>query len=332
MAMTTATLLTSAASLLAALDPNTYTAHPLHDDVRDWPETNCYVDHWIEVLHALDLNPVAALAFTLSSDFDGEQWEFFKFPPEDLRALFGIEVHEMNAWRPLPLHIEEHLRLGHLVTIEADSWFLPDTAGASYRLGHQKSTIAPARIDRDRRVLGYFHNRGYYELEGDDYDGVVRPDSADADDGVLPPYAEVVVLEHLARLDDGALRADATHLVIGHLARRPATNPVERLTERITADIEWLRDEDRELFHPYAFGTLRQCGAWAGCVAAFVEWFAPAEVECRDAFVALSTVAKTAQFKLARAAAGRSSDLSDTFATMAGHWDDGYRLLVDAHG
>ena len=332
MAVTTETLLVARHSPLASLDPDTYVGHALHDDARDWPETNCYVDLWIEVLHALGRDPVAALAFTLSSDFDGEQWEFFKFPPEDLRALFGIEVHEMNVWRPLPMHIEEHLRLGHLVTIEADSWFLPDTTGASYRIGHQKSTIVPARIDRDRRTLGYFHNRGYYELDAEDYDGVVRPDSGGIDDGVLPPYAEVVVLDRLRRPDDDSLRVAAAELVAEHLARRPTTNPVVRLTERIGADIEWLRDEDQELFHAYAFGTLRQCGAWAGCVAAFVEWFAPGDSECRDAFVALSTVAKTAQFKLARAAAGRSTDLSETFSAMAGHWDEGYQLLVDAHG
>lgn len=314
---------------IARLDPQTYVAHPLHDDTRDWPETNCYVDLWIEVLHALGLDPVAALAFTLSADFDGEQWEFFKFPPEDLRALYGLEVHEMNVWLPLPMHIEEHLRLGHLVTIEADSWFLPDTAGVSYRRGHQKSTIVPARIDPDARVLGYFHNRGYYELAGEDYDGVVRPGSGEAIAGTLPPYAEVVILDRLRRPDDASLRAGTRNLVEHHLARRPETNPVARMTARIGDDIPWLREQHRELFHAYAFGTLRQCGAWAGCVAALVEWFAPTNTIARAAFTELSTVAKTAQFKLARVAAGRDTDLSETFRTMAEHWDDGYRSLLD---
>ena len=50
------------------------------------------MDVWIEVLHALGLDPVAASAFTLSCDFEGDQWTFFKYPPEDLRALFGIEA------------------------------------------------------------------------------------------------------------------------------------------------------------------------------------------------------------------------------------------------
>ena len=58
-------------------------AHSLHRSDRCWTETNCYVDVWIEVLHALGLDPTAAGAFTLSTDFEGDQWTFFKFPPED---------------------------------------------------------------------------------------------------------------------------------------------------------------------------------------------------------------------------------------------------------
>ena len=38
---------------LAALDPQNYAPHPLHDAERIWPETNCYIDLWIETLHAL---------------------------------------------------------------------------------------------------------------------------------------------------------------------------------------------------------------------------------------------------------------------------------------
>ena len=38
--------------------------HPLHGLERNWPETNCYVDLWIEVLHADGREPTAALAFT----------------------------------------------------------------------------------------------------------------------------------------------------------------------------------------------------------------------------------------------------------------------------
>jgi hypothetical protein len=46
-------------------------------------------DVWIELLHAMDLEPHAMLAFTLAVDFEGDQWTFFKPTPGDLWALYG---------------------------------------------------------------------------------------------------------------------------------------------------------------------------------------------------------------------------------------------------
>ena len=55
---------------------------------RAWAETNCYVDLWVELLHALGHDPIAALPFTLAIDFEGDQWTFFKFPlRRPLRAV-----------------------------------------------------------------------------------------------------------------------------------------------------------------------------------------------------------------------------------------------------
>ncbi len=71
------------------LDPETYSVHALHSQERMWPETNCYVDLWIEVLNALGLAPEAMLGFTLTQDFEGDQFTFFKVPLEDLEALYG---------------------------------------------------------------------------------------------------------------------------------------------------------------------------------------------------------------------------------------------------
>ena len=56
----TPVVVSSVVSLLG-LDPASYARHPLHDDDRDWPETNCYTDLWLELLHALGVDPVAAL-------------------------------------------------------------------------------------------------------------------------------------------------------------------------------------------------------------------------------------------------------------------------------
>ena len=67
----------------------------------------------------------------------------FKFPNDDLRSLYGIKVNELNVWRPLVEHVEQQLALGHLVTVDADAWFLPDTRGITYGDATRKTTIAP---------------------------------------------------------------------------------------------------------------------------------------------------------------------------------------------
>ncbi|MCU1392754.1 MAG: hypothetical protein JWM34_1182 [Ilumatobacteraceae bacterium] len=297
--------------------------HALHAQDRMWPETNCYVDLWIELLHAIGLDPMAALAFMVSSGFDGEQWEFFKYPPEDLRFAYGIEVSELNIWRSVEHHIVTHLDLGHLLTIESDAMYLPDTAGDAYGLEHQKTTIAPVRIDPVARRLTYFHSRGCFELEGDDYDRTVLSDSP------WPPYAERVDLDRLVRHDEVSIRTVSEELLAQHLERRPTENPVLQMADRIALDTPWLQASPSEAFHRYAFGTLRQCGAWAEVLADFVAWLRPSEFAgCANSLRELSSTAKTCQFKLARVANGRDADLSGLFQTMAGHWDDAYGVLV----
>ena len=313
---------------LLPIDPASYGNHRLHDSDRDWPETNCYVDVWIEVLHSLGLEPVAGLAFTLAVGFDGDQWEFFKFPDEDLRALYGIEVREINVWRPLHEHVQLHLERGNLLTVEVDSWFLPDTAGVSYRLDHQKTTIVPQMIDHANERLGYFHNTGYFEVAGIDYRGAMRLDRHETS---LAPYVELVDLGAVTRRPEAALRTQAAGLVADYLGRRPRINPVAQLAARVAADEPWLRAHP-DCFHGYAFGTLRSCGAWASTAASFVEWLGGDSVaDAATSLTAISAAAKTAQFKLARVASGRLVDLSGLFEQMANDWQCAIDALVSAY-
>src|SRR2546423_14347916 len=151
------------------LDASQYQRHRIHVEERSWPETNCYVDVWIELLHAWGLEPIAALPFTLAIDFEGDQWTFFKFPHADLHELYGLDVHELAIWRPLVRHVEEQLTLGRPVLVELDSYYLPDTAGTAYRRQHVKSTVAVMEIDVQNHRMGYFHNQGYYHLHGPDF-------------------------------------------------------------------------------------------------------------------------------------------------------------------
>ena len=319
---------------LLPLAVDRYQPHELHAVERSWSETNCYVDVWIEVLNALGLDPVAAAAFTLSADFEGDQWAFFKFPPEDLRTLFGLEVSELNVWRPVVDHVDEQLQLGRLCTVEVDAWFLPDTRGVSYGTAHVKTTIVPQLLDRAGRRLGYFHNAGYFELVGDDFDGVFRL-GGHAEAAGLPPYVEVIRLDRIRRHDPG-LVAGVVGLTGEHLARRPTDNPVVRLGERLGHDLPWLAGQDLETFHLYSFGMCRQCGATAELASTFVEWLnrwdRPGTGPAATEFAELATGAKSLQFALARVVRGRQVDLTGILGTMADHWDAGMAMLVDRYG
>jgi hypothetical protein len=307
-----------------------FTPHPLHAAERAWTETNCYVDVWIEVLHALGLDPVAAAAFTLSCDFEGDQWTFFKFPPEDLRTLFGLEVAEMNIWRPVVDHVEEQLGLGRLCTVECDSWYLPDTRGVAYRMEHVKTTIVPVRLDRSGGRLAYFHNAGFFDVGGDDVDGLFRM-GPHADPAALAPYVESIRLDRVRR-DASDRVARVVGLTRDHLARRPADNPVRRMAVRMQDDLAWLAEQDLDVFHRYAFGLCRQCGASTELAATFVDWLdthdGPGSGSAADSFRAVADGAKALQFALARVVRGRTVDLSGVLDGMADQWDRGMESLV----
>ena len=311
-----------------------FTAHPLHATERTWTETNCYVDVWIEVLHALGLDPVAGAAFTLSCDFEGDQWTLFKYPPEDLRAVYGLEVAEMNIWRPVVDHVEEQLAMGRLCTVEGDAWFLPDTRGVSYRSEHVKTTIVPARLDRPARHLGYFHNAGFYELGGDDFDGLFRL-GEHADPAALPPYVESIRLDRVRR-DDPDLVRRGVALARDHLARRPADNPILRMAARLLDDLPWLASQDLEGFHLYAFGLCRQCGASTELAATFVDWLnvhdRPGTEPAADALRSVAEGAKSLQFALARVVRGRTVDVAGILDGMAEQWELAMAVLDGRYG
>ena len=63
--------------------------------------------------------PRAILPFTLTIDIEGDQWTFVKCPAADLQALYGIDVIELNVYRPLVRHIEAQLALGRPTIVEA---------------------------------------------------------------------------------------------------------------------------------------------------------------------------------------------------------------------
>lgn len=301
-----------------------YRPHFLHGPERDWTEVNCYVDLWIELLSWLGHDPVPMLACVLTADVDGDQWTFLKPQPEDLRTLYGIDVRELNLWRPVLEHATQQLERGRMMTVEVDSWFLPDTRGRAYQLAHEKTTIVPRTIDAAAKRLRYFHGPGCFELADADFDNLFAPT-------LLPPYTETIVLDALPSLTTAELGTQAAALAVAHLRRAPAGNPVTRLAIEIEAKIPWLVDQEPQAFHAFAFGTARQCGGTAELAADLADWLRDhAGVDTSDAglhFRQVSTCAKALQFSMARAARGRRADLAGILSQMADSWDAGLSKL-----
>ena len=312
---------------LLGLDPAVYAPSALHDPDRTFRETNCYVDIWIELLHAHGINPASAMAFACTVDFEGDQWTFFKPPPEELVRLHGIDVHEMQLYRPVVDHVIEQLQAGRTIIIEADSFYMPDRAGTSYRRAHVKSSIAIEAIDAVGEYLRYFHGRGFYELSGEDYRGLFRLGRAFSED-VLPPYAELVRFDAGPRLEGQSLRRAAHESLRRQLARRPERNPWVAFGERLSKDLpELLRGTD-DSYHAYAFATVRQCGAAFESVRSFVEWLSDPPCAhagaAAEAFGRQVSGAKSLLMKLARR---RVFDPAPAIQQLAEDWETAMHAL-----
>lgn len=313
------------------IDPNHYQRHLIHSQERDWSETNCYADVWIELLHALGHEPIAALPFTLGIDFEGDQWTFFKFQLRDLYQLYGIEVQELAIWKPLLIHIEHQLELGRPVLVELDSMYLPDTSGVAYNLAHVKTTVAVNSIDVNKKHLGYFHAQGYYHLYGDDFDQVFRQ-SDKYNESHLEPYVEIAKLSKAKSLSSEELVSRSIRLLKEQLARMPQVNPFHLFKEQLVKDLQWLKTENIDLFHQYSFATLRQFGACFELSAVYLEWLSEnGETRLKNAtqcYKQISESAKVYQFQLARVVSrGKSIELT-AIDDMAEKWNNAKDILT----
>jgi hypothetical protein len=312
---------------LLGLDPATYAPSELHRPDRTFRETNCYVDLWIELLHARGVAPESVMGFACAVDFEGDQWTFFKPPPEDLLRLHGIDVHEMQLYRPTVDHVIEQLQAARTMTLEVDSYYLPDTAATTYRQAHVKSSIAVEAVDVDEQRLRYFHAAGCYELSGEDYRGVFRLGRTFSED-VLPPYVEVVNFDAGPRLEGEPLRRAALESLRGQLSYKPKRNPWVSFGARLVRDLpELLAGSDSD-YHSYAFATVRQCGAAFEIARSFVEWLAPPTSTpvciAAEALERQVNGAKTLLFKLARR---RAFDPVPAIEQLAEDWNAAMNAL-----
>lgn len=310
-------------SVFAGLDPATHVAHPLHHQERMWPETNCYVDLWIEVLAARGLPPEAMLGFTLTQDFEGDQMTFFKVPLEDLESLYGIRCTELAIFDRVEDHVRQQIARGRLCLVEMDSFYMPDTQATAYRKEHGKTTVGINRLDVENRTMDYFHNSGFFRLDGEDFDGLFQLHLGENDPPFLP-YTEFAKFP-LFIPSEAAMRQEAMQLLTRHFPRRPAENPIRAFAQAFPAQVEQVAERPFAFFHKYAFNTLRQLGANFELAASHLDWLDPKASYADAALSArrISEVAKSAQFQLARAVTRKKFDaLSGVLVPAIDAWDD----------
>ncbi|TCU16470.1 DUF1839 family protein [Rhizobium sullae] len=308
-------------SVFLAIRPDGYRQHALHSSERMWPETNCYIDLWIEVLNTLGLPPEAMLGFTLTQDFEGDQFTFFKVPLEDLEALYDIRVTELAIFDRVEHHIETQIGRGRLCLIEMDSFYMPDTQGTAYRSEHGKTTVAINRLDTAAKRVEYFHNAGYFELEGEDFDGLFQAQLTDEDRPFLP-YTEFAKFPRTFA-GENYIRDVAGRLFKVHFSRRPAENPIRAFAKQFPQQVEAVAERPFGFFHKYAFNTLRQFGANFELAADHLAWLSQGKfVQAEESARRISEVAKSVQFQLARAVTRRKFEpLQTALDPAADAWD-----------
>ena len=261
-------------------------------------------------------------------DFEGDQWTFFKPPPEDLEQLFGIDIHEMQPYRPLPIQIAEQIEQGRTIIVELDSWWMPDTASTSYRSEHVKTSVAPDAIDADGQTMNYFHSAGLFELAGEDYRGIFR--IGEDDDAVLPPYTEIVRFDAGERLEGDRLKSAALDALRRHLLRSPQSNPFERFGTQLERELPSLLERGLEDYHAYAFATVRMAGSAFEIASDHVGWlFGPDAVEMQAAMSEIVDGCKALSFRLARR---RAFDPAPTIGGLASAWERAMTGLRAAAG
>lgn len=317
------------------LDAAGYVRSPLHSQERDWPETNCYLDVWIELLPSLGLPPEACLAYAVTQDFEGDQFTFFKVPLEDLEALYGLKVTELAIYDRVEAHVQEQIGRGRISLVEVDSYFLPDTQGVGYHEAHGKTTIAVNRMDERARTMEYFHGLGLHRLEGDDFDGVFQRGDHEKPTPFLP-YTEFVKVPDTLPAP-GHILAVSEALLRHHLKRRPADNPVAAFAKVFPAQVEKVSEREFGFFHLYAFNTLRQLGANFELFSSYLDWLAgqgrTGVADGADLARTISSTCKTVQFKLARAVMRRKFDgLADGLTPAIVAWDGLMQCLDDRYG
>ena len=311
---------------LLGLDPAELSLARAARPGRTYGETNCYTDILIELLHARGDEPLAALGCTVRMDFEGDQWTFFKPFPDDLELLFGIDVHEMQPYRPLPEQAAEQIAAGPDADRRARLLVSARHAGDELPLASTSRARSWSRAST-RRASGCATSTapGCTSSRGEDYRGVFRLGRAFSED-VLPPYTELVRFDAGPRLHGAELREAARALLRRHLAHRPASNPFVRFAEQLERDLPRLLEGDASDYHAYAFATVRMAGSAFEVAASQAQWLLGDGAGARVGGAATDRRGLQGPLVQARAPPRRSSP-SRRCPRSAPAWDEAMELL-----
>jgi hypothetical protein len=297
------------AAVFAGADPETYRPHALHDAERMWPETNCYVDLWIEVLNAFGSRAGGDARLLADAGLRERPVHLLQGAAgRPRKRSTASAATELAIFDRVESHVATQIARGRLCLVEMDSFYMPDTRGVAYGQEHGKTTVAINRLDLQAKRLDYFHNAGFFRLEGADFDGLFHLNDG-PDDLPFLPYTEFAKFPE-KRPDETHLRREAKRLAAVHFARRPAENPVAAFAKAFPGQVEAVADRPFGFFHKYAFNTLRQLGANFELAGSHLDWLAPdgSLNEAAEAARKISETAKSVQFQLARAVTRRKFD------------------------
>ncbi|WP_244815850.1 DUF1839 family protein [Caballeronia sp. Lep1P3] len=320
-------------SRVVSLDPlrmraKRHRPHALHRGERIWRDGAGSVDLWIELLHGNAFEPRAALAFTVTQDFEDDQFTLGRIPCEDIEKLYGLQVHELAVFDSFEARALVQTRRANTVLLDTDAFFLPHMRALSYRREHARASIAIDVIDPDARRLGYFHDNGYHLLDGDDYDGVIGTHADTAQGQVLFPHAEFVkrVREPLSSTALAEVSAD---LLCAHLLRRPMRNPITRWHAAFPEHVDTMLARGEGYANGYASNVMRQLGANFELLAHYLQWMREQGFDIPVTTLAsarkIASEAMVMQCRLARALSRSERDLCEaSFVAM----EDAYERVV----
>jgi hypothetical protein len=250
----------------------------------------------------------------------------------DMLEMYGFDIQELNPWQNLAEHVATQVKRGNPVLVELDSWYLPDTAGSSYKTEHVKSTVAVNSINLQQKTMGYFHGQGYYELQGEDFDHIFQLQGL-VHERMLPPYIELIKLRSRPdSLTAQELLGLSRAALCRQLVLMPRENPFVKFKERFSEHLPVLMEAGMDTFHKYSFATFRQFGACFELAATYLQWLQERDDADLDKairhYLFIAESVKAIQFQFARAMARKKVLELDLLDQMSDAWQQSRDLLT----